>query len=201
MLDYKLPLVALCGKFQGFHNAHLKFLLGAFDMGEHVIIGITNPDPLAIRKEAADPARSSPQSNPFTYYERYLMISENLKDKKIDTGRYDIVPFPINVPELWFYYIPKEVIFLITLYDNDPWLEAKKNKLERGGYATDTIWRRSRKTITGTEVRARMRAGENWESLVPKATARIIKRLELDKKIMIRSNNKFPLAGLSGSGK
>lgn len=38
------PLVAVCGKFQPFHNDHLKYVLSAFEFGEHVIIGVTNPD-------------------------------------------------------------------------------------------------------------------------------------------------------------
>lgn len=181
--SFKWPLVAVCGKFQPFHNEHLTYVLAAFKVGEHVIIGITNPDPTYIREEDADPIRSTIEANPFTYYERHLMVVECLRDEEIDQIRYDVVPFPINVPESWFYYIPKQAIFLLTLYDEDKWLLRRKKILELHGIHTEVLWTKQKKGITGTEIRRRIRLGTNWEELVPLATRRIIKRHGLENRI------------------
>jgi hypothetical protein len=48
----------------------------------HLIVGITNPDPALTRKDAADPARSSADANPFTYYERYQMVKTTVGVRK-----------------------------------------------------------------------------------------------------------------------
>jgi nicotinamide mononucleotide adenylyltransferase len=183
--DLQWPLVAACGKFQPFHSEHLAYILEAIRVGEHVIVGITNPDPHYVRFEPMDPQRSTPESNPFTYYERYLMVRGSLEEAGVGASRYDIVPFPLNVPESWFCYIPQEAVFLVTLYDDDEWLLDRKHKLIRGGVRTHVLWHKPGKTVVGTDIRARIRAGLEWESMVPPATARIIKSLRLSKQIPI----------------
>ena len=62
------------GRFQPFHNGHLEYLRGAAACSDDVFVGITNPDPRRIREESSDPLRHLPESNPFTYAERLLMI-------------------------------------------------------------------------------------------------------------------------------
>jgi cytidyltransferase-like protein len=182
-MSHRWPLVAVCGKFQPFHIEHLEYVLKAFELGSNVIVGITNPDPTYIREEAADPVRSTTEANPFTYYERYLMVRDSLRDVGICYDRYDIVPFPINVPGAWFNYIPRNAVFLITLYDEDPWLMVRKNKLEEGGAKTEVLWAKPKKGISGADIRRNMRAGSNWNEHVPPAVARIVKELHLDQRL------------------
>ena len=62
------------GRFQPFHNGHLEYLRGAAALSDPVFVGITNPDPRRVREEPSDPLRHLPESNPFTYTERLLMI-------------------------------------------------------------------------------------------------------------------------------
>jgi cytidyltransferase-like protein len=183
MIGKKLPLVAVCGKFQPFHTEHFDYVLQAFTVGDHVIIGITNPDPTYVRFEEADPQRSTLDANPFTYYERYLMVLESLRDKDIGPEKYDIVPFPINVPEFWFNYIPKEAVFLLTLYDDDKWLEVRKKKLEEKGIITKVLWSRPKKGISGSQVRNQIKQGLPWDILVPSGTARVIRRLHIEERL------------------
>ena len=64
------------GRFQPFHNGHLEYLRGAAERSDEVWIGITNPDPERIKPEASDPLRHLPESNPFSYVERLLMVTE-----------------------------------------------------------------------------------------------------------------------------
>ena len=88
------------GRFQILHNDHLKFLLAGKELCEHLIIGITNPDPTLTRDHNSNPHRSTPLNNPLTYYERMVMIRETLLENGLTYSEFSIVPFPINIPEL-----------------------------------------------------------------------------------------------------
>jgi cytidyltransferase-like protein len=182
-MSHRWPLVVACGKFQPFHVEHLEYVLKAFEFGEHVVIGITNPDPMHIREEETDPRRSTREANPFTYYERYLMVRDSLRDADINCLRYDIVPFPINVPEVWFNYVPQNAVFLLTLYEDDQWLKVRKAKLEAAGLKTEVLWSKPNKGITGAEVRQKIRAGHEWDEHLPPAVARIIRECGLEPKL------------------
>jgi nicotinamide-nucleotide adenylyltransferase len=155
----------------------------AFDVGKHVIIGITNPDPNYTKHDEADPKRSTDEANPFTYYERYLMILKSLIHGGFDRERFAIVPFPLNTPENWFYYIPKDVVFLITLYDDDKWLEVRQQKIESQGIQTEVLWSKNQKRVVGTNVRQIIRENKNWEDLVPFGTRQVLKEIDLSKRL------------------
>ena len=67
---------------------------------EEVFVGITNPDPARIRPEESDPLRHLPESNPWSYAERLLMVKAAAGDLGLDLTRH-VIPFPVNEPELW----------------------------------------------------------------------------------------------------
>ncbi len=72
------------GRFQPFHNGHLEYLRGAAERSDEVWVGITNPDPTRIKEEPSDPLRHLPESNPYTYAERLLMVKAAAADAGID---------------------------------------------------------------------------------------------------------------------
>ena len=43
------------GRFQILHKDHLKYLLSGWELCRHLVIGISNPDPLLTREEKTDP--------------------------------------------------------------------------------------------------------------------------------------------------
>src|SRR5438034_7277150 len=96
------------GRFQPFHNGHLEYLRAARELCDTLIVGITNPDPTAIVEEPTSEHRHLPESNPFTYFERLLMVREVLRDESIPHDRSIIIPFPVNSPERWRYYVRSE---------------------------------------------------------------------------------------------
>ena len=49
--------------------------------------GITNPDPARVKPEASDPARHLPESNPYTYDERLLMVKAAAADLGLGAER------------------------------------------------------------------------------------------------------------------
>ena len=76
------------GRFQPFHLGHLEYLRGAAARSDEVFIGITNPDPTRMKPEASDPLRHLPESNPWTYTERLLMVKAAAGDLGLTPGGY-----------------------------------------------------------------------------------------------------------------
>src|SRR3989442_14748808 len=101
------------GRFQPFHNGHLEYLRGAAAQSNEVFVGITNPDPQRIKEEPSDPLRHLPESNPFTYTERLLMIEAVAADERIPVH---VIPFPVNEPELWPADVPDGVTPYLRLF-------------------------------------------------------------------------------------
>lgn len=162
------------GRFQPLHNDHLKYLLAGKDRCEHLVIGVTNPDPVLTAVDEADPERSSSSANPLTYYERHVILTEAVLEAGIDHRRFSIVPLPINSPELYKYYVPLDAVFFLTIYDG--WGRRKHDLFRSLGLKTDVMWERpvDRKGLTGKEVRSRMIHGKPWEDLVPPSTAALL---------------------------
>jgi nicotinamide-nucleotide adenylyltransferase len=167
------------GRFQVLHNDHMKYLLAGKARCRRLVVGITNPDPNYTRHDDADPARSSSQANPLTYYERHLMVTAALADEGLGMDDFTVVPFPINVPELYRHYLPLDAVFYLTIYD--PWGERKLRIFQSMGLATEVMWRRppEEKGLSSTDIRRRMAAGEPWEHLVPPAVADLVRALNI----------------------
>ena len=165
------------GRFQVFHLDHLKYVLAARKRCNHLVIGITNPDPTLTKADAADPERSSPEENPLTYFERYSIIRAVMLEQGADQGDFSLVPFPVNFPELYRFYLPVDAVFFMTIYDE--WGKRKLEIFRSLGLKVEILWDKPReqKGIRATEVRRRMRCGEQWEHLVPPATSYVIKKM------------------------
>jgi nicotinamide-nucleotide adenylyltransferase len=161
------------GRFQPFHNGHLEYLRGAAARSDVVFVGITNPDPARIKEEPSDPLRHLPESNPFSYVERLLMVTEVAHDEGI---RVHVIPFPVNEPELWSAYVPPDVTQFLRLFSD--WGGTKLDRMRDAGYEVVVLDEGVEKSISGADVRAAMRAGEEWEALVPRGVARIVRSLD-----------------------
>ncbi|BCO10787.1 nicotinamide-nucleotide adenylyltransferase [Desulfolithobacter dissulfuricans] len=171
------------GRFQVLHNDHLVYLLAGKERCNHLVVGISNPDPTLTRKDEADSARSSLEANPLTYYERYLMVRAALTGAGLRADEYSVVPFPVNFPELYRYYVPMDAVFYLTIYDS--WGEKKLTMFTELGLKTEILWRRPReeKGLSSTEIRRRMVAGEKWTHLVPPAVARLAVEFNLGNRL------------------
>ena len=88
------------GRFQPFHNGHLEYMSHAAERCDELFVGITNPDPARIKPEEEDPLRHLPESNPFSYAERLLMVKAAATDLGLDLARVHVIPFPVNEPDL-----------------------------------------------------------------------------------------------------
>ena len=164
------------GRFQPFHLGHVEYLRGAAERSDEVFVGITNPDPARIKPEPADPHRHLPESNPWTYAERLLMVKAAATDIGLDMSKVHVIPFPVNEPELWHAYVPDGVTQYIRLFSD--WGGTKLDRLRDAGYGVVVLDEGAEKGVSGADVRAAMREGGDWESLVPSGVARVIRSLE-----------------------
>jgi nicotinamide-nucleotide adenylyltransferase len=164
------------GRFQPFHNGHLEYLRGAYERSDEVFVGITNPDPTRIKPEESDPLRHLPESNPWTYAERLLMVKAAARGAGLDLARVHVIPFPVNEPELWSAYVPDGVTQYIRLFSD--WGGTKLDRLRDAGYEVVVLDEGSEKQISGAHVREALRDDGDWESLVPAGVARVIRSLD-----------------------
>ena len=161
------------GRFQPFHLGHREYLLGAAERSDELWVGITNPDPTRIRPEPADPLRHLPESNPWTYAERLLMVKEVARDEGLEVH---VIPVPVNEPELWHAYVPDGVTQYLRLFSE--WGGTKLERFREAGYEVVILDEGVDKGVSGAEVREAIRSGGDWRSLVPPGTARVIESLE-----------------------
>jgi cytidyltransferase-like protein len=164
------------GRFQPFHLGHLEYLRGAAGRSDEVYVGITNPDPARIRPEPSDPLRHLPESNPFSYVERLLMVKAAAADLGLEPERIHVIPFPVNEPELWPAYVPEGVTQYLRLFS--AWGGTKLDRLREAGYEVVVLDEGAEKEISGADVREAMRSGGEWELLVPAGVARVIRSFE-----------------------
>ncbi len=165
------------GRFQPFHVGHLEYLRLAQERCDELAIGITNPDGTLTEREATDQRRHRAEDNPFTYWERLLMIEAVFSAEGIVPPR--IVPFPIGVPERLGAYVPDGAVHLLRVFDD--WGTTKVERLRGLGYAVEVLDPEAEKGVSGTEVRACMRSGGDWKSLVPPPVVRVIEALSLER--------------------
>lgn len=172
------------GRFQPFHKGHLEYIKLAKLNCDILIIGITNPDPIHIKVVDVDQNRSSKSSNPFTYFERMMMVKLALLENKLKPSEFEIVPFPINFPELLKYYIPAEAVVNVALLEE--WGHTKIELLKSAGLEVNIVDLK-KKFTTSTLIREKIRLKEPYEDLVPDAVWNYIKENRLEERIVNQS--------------
>ena len=156
------------GRFQLLHKDHIRYILAGKEKCEHLVIGICNQDKNLTAYSSANPHRSRPENNPFTYYERYQMIKGTLLDMGIRGNEFDIVPFPINYPDLIFNYVPYGAKYYMTIYDK--WGEEKLKMLQEDlKLDVEVLWRvpLKDKGISASDIRKNIQEGKEWNQYVP----------------------------------
>ena len=136
-------------------------MLLAVDIGNsNISLGVFRDARLQMRaKLSAQTERSADEYAAVMY--------DLLRINGVAREEFDIVPFPVNCPELLFNYVPREARFYMTLYDQ--WSLEKKAMLEGLGCDVEVMWQRTdaERLTSGTEVRDLIRAGKPWQHLVP----------------------------------
>jgi nicotinamide-nucleotide adenylyltransferase len=162
----------LIGRFQPFHNGHAELVKYAIDNYEEIVISIGSAyDSYTLR-------------NPFTAGERYLMIQMALDE--IGISQYYIVPVPdINRYSIYASHVaeisPK---FDVVLSNNI----IIKEIFEKDGFKVEGTPMFKRDIYSGTEIRRRIAAGEEWRQFVPDVVTQVIKEIKGEERIKKLSN-------------
>lgn len=152
----------IIGRFQPLHNGHLEVIRKVASECDRMIIGIGSAQ------------YSHLTDNPFTAGERYLMVSETLKDEGITNV--SIVPIEdLNRYSVWVSHVVSMCPPFTKVYSNN---SVTRRLFEEAGFELRDSPLYNRKEFSGTEVRKRMAEGGDWESLVPKAVAKVIKDID-----------------------
>lgn len=172
------------GRFQILHKDHVKYIMAGKARCRHLIVGITNPDPLLTGEETSDPERSSRLSNPLTYYERFLLVKTVMKENNVGPDDYSVVPFPVNKPELYRYYVPREALYFLTIYDD--WGRQKLKYFQSLNLETQVLWEVSaeQKGMSSSTIRKLMTANEPWEHMVPQGVASLMHRWRIPERLI-----------------
>lgn len=172
------------GRFQIFHNDHLKYLLAGKELCRHLVIGITNPDPVLTRMDYTNPERSTLLANPLTYYERYVMLRKVMRENGLAPDEYSIVPLPINLPDLYKYYVPLEALFFLSIYDE--WGRQKLRFFNSLGLKTRVLWERpqEQKGLTSHAIRTAIMEEKPWQHLVPTPVPALIEQWQIRERLL-----------------
>jgi cytidyltransferase-like protein len=172
-------VVAVAGRFQPLHWGHFEYLVEASRRGDHLRVGITNPTAEAVRVSAANPRRSRPDANPFSYLQREEMVRRTLTGycPSVD---FSTVPCDLRSPALVRESLGECDLVAVTVYD--AWGDEKVGLFQEAGYRVEVMWRRVEKIVTGSQVRSRILADEPWRHLVPGGTAEVVEE-NLDRRM------------------
>ena len=153
------------GRFQPFHLGHLSVIKKAVEENDRLFIGIGSSE------------ANFQAANPFTCGERFQMIEAALDSAKIPREKYEIVTirnidnFALWVQHLELYIPPFGRVY--TGSDPVQYLFEDHNRNAKTTHEIISIKKELK--VSGTIVREMMLKNGQWEILVPKSVADLIK--------------------------
>jgi nicotinamide-nucleotide adenylyltransferase len=114
--------------------------------------------------------------DPFTAGERVVMMTQALAEIDVDPSRYYIIPMQeINFNAIWASHVKMLTPPFSIVYSGNPLV---KQLFAEEGYEVRQPPLYDRIHLSGTEVRRRILEDKNWQELVPKATADLLKEID-----------------------
>ena len=154
----------LIGRMQPVHNGHMEVIKRILEEVDEIVIGIGSAQ---LSHEVKDP---------FTAGERVLMMTQALAEIDVDPSRYYIIPMQdINFNTIWASHVKMLTPPFSIVYSGNPLV---KQLFAEEGYEVRQPPLYDRIHLSGTEVRRRILEDKNWQELVPKATADLLKEID-----------------------
>lgn len=154
----------LVGRMQPVHEGHLEVIRQILREVEEVIIGIGSAQ------------LSHTLKDPFTAGERTMMLSKSLSENGIPASSYYITPIQdITCNSVWVAHVEMLTPPFNHVFAGNPLVQ---RLFFEAGYKVTEPPLFNREIYSGTEVRRRILAGEDWESLVPEAVVEVIKEID-----------------------
>lgn len=149
------------GRFQPYHNGHQYVLEQIAEHCNEIVIGVGSAQ------------LSHEPANPFTAGERVLMITRSLE--KIHARFYVIPIEDIRRNALWAAHVRSMTPPFDLVYSSNPLV---MRLFSEGGTMVRSPAMYERHTHSGTEIRRRMLADEDWHDLVPEAVVQVIRETD-----------------------
>jgi nicotinamide-nucleotide adenylyltransferase len=149
------------GRFQPFHLGHRKVITEIAKHVDELVIGIGSAQ------------QSHTPENPFTAGERIMMISRSLEG--LDLYYYVIPINDIYRNAIWVAHVRSMTPPFTDVYSNNPLVS---RLFHEAGYEIQYSPMYNRQEYSGTEIRRRMLAGEDWEKLVPEEVVDVIHEIK-----------------------
>lgn len=152
----------LIGRFQPFHLGHLEALKFALNKVDNLWIGLGSSD--------------SPieKTNPFSAEERKQMIESSLDDQALSKIKIFNIPDVNNhikwIEKIYAIVPPFEIIF-----SND---DLTTHLFTKRGVKTSQIPFVQRDELSGTKIRDLMKTNQNWKSLLPSGTIKVLEKIK-----------------------
>jgi len=172
------------GRFQVFHNNHLKYALKSFESVDFMYVGLTAYDILFTNNRNH---RFNLLDNPLAFYERVEMVTKVLVGAGIGIDSFTVVPFPIERPWLLSQYIPSECKCYTSI--KDQWNNTKIDILRKQGYDVGIVDINADR-IDGFNVRRLIRERDkSWRLLVPCETQKMVDEIHLAERMLQIEND------------
>ena len=150
------------GRYQPPHKGHVRVLSDIAAKFDDVVVGIGSGQ------------ASHTHKNPFTAGERVWMLSKVMKQS--GKGVFFFVPIiDVNRNAIWVRHVESMCPPIDVVFSNNPLV---RRLFSEAGFDVRHSPLYERETLSGTEIRRRIVAGEDWESLVPPEVADTIKRID-----------------------
>jgi len=152
----------LIGRFQPFHNGHLKAVKTALGRVDYLYVIVGSAQ------------KSHERDNPFTAGERISMIKSALDGNGVDPARWMVIPIhDADSHSVWVSYVKSMVPSFDIAFTND---SLTFTLLKEEGIEVEAIPYLNRKEYSATNVRTRILERKDWESLVPPQVARLVNK-------------------------
>lgn len=148
------------GRFQPYHNGHHSVITRIAPQVDEIVIGVGSAQ------------LSHEVENPFTAGERVMMIAAALEE--IGIPFYAIPIEDLRRNALWVSHVYSMTPYFDVVYSNNPLVI---RLFSEAGMDVQTLPMYMRDTLSGTEIRRRMAADEDWRSLVPESVADVIDQI------------------------
>jgi nicotinamide-nucleotide adenylyltransferase len=152
----------LIGRFQPFHKGHLSAVTFGLSKVENLWIAIGSSN------------KSHEKKNPFTADERKEMILTSLDEETLKRVRIFFVP-DIGDHEKWTYHVDSITPKYDVVFSNDDFTTSLYKKR---GIKVIEVPLLEREIISGTRIRELLTTDQDWASLVPDGTRRVLLKID-----------------------
>jgi nicotinamide-nucleotide adenylyltransferase len=159
--EYSFMRGCTIGRFQPYHRGHHRLIETISEDVDELVLGIGS---------AYD---SHVANDPFTAGERLMMCTQALED--VDLRTYVVPIEDIDRHAVWVSHVESLCPRFDVVYANNPLVV---QLFEEAGYEVRRSPLYDRQVYSGTEIRRRMCAHEDWRTLVPDAVVDVIEEID-----------------------